>query len=388
MAKIKVACVGDSITAGSGNTYPMQLQILLGEDYDVRNFGRGGAPVRHETENSYTVDENYLASLEFNPDIVLFMLGTNDVWDGNYPEVDNYFKRDYKWFINSFAALEAKPKIYLATSPTGYNLHFVPNDRVNVKIRNMQFELAEELGLPIIDMNTLTASNAESFPDGIHGNDSGYLIIAQNWYKYVFGGKLSHIKIRTEPEARVVVGGYLKKADIYGVADIEISDGVKTVDIIKDDFVRIHTEITVNGDGVFSIPMEKGQAVLSNGCKATCSSDQSGNTADKAFDGDKANTRWESLTEDPSWIYVDLGQKQLIGSVRIYWEGAFACNYEIAVSDDGENWQTVKEIKGAVGGITQDDFAPISARFVKMTGTERGTMFAYSLYEMQVLSAE
>ena len=46
---IRVACVGDSITFGSGiknrdqNSYPAQLGAMLGEKYEVRNFGVGGA---------------------------------------------------------------------------------------------------------------------------------------------------------------------------------------------------------------------------------------------------------------------------------------------------------------------------------------------------------
>ena len=42
---VKIACVGNSITYGSGiknqfqNSYPGVLSQLLGEGYDVRNFG-------------------------------------------------------------------------------------------------------------------------------------------------------------------------------------------------------------------------------------------------------------------------------------------------------------------------------------------------------------
>ncbi len=48
-AKTKIACVGDSITFGSGIpnreklSYPAQLSALLGDDYEVRNFGVSGA---------------------------------------------------------------------------------------------------------------------------------------------------------------------------------------------------------------------------------------------------------------------------------------------------------------------------------------------------------
>ena len=46
---IKVACVGNSITYGTGITnrdadsYPAQLQKLLGKKYSVGNFGKPGA---------------------------------------------------------------------------------------------------------------------------------------------------------------------------------------------------------------------------------------------------------------------------------------------------------------------------------------------------------
>ena len=45
----RVACVGDSITFGAGvknrgkNCYPAVLGNLLGEGYEVRNFGVNGA---------------------------------------------------------------------------------------------------------------------------------------------------------------------------------------------------------------------------------------------------------------------------------------------------------------------------------------------------------
>ena len=47
--RIKVACVGNSVTYGYGlenretESYPSRLQALLGEEYDVRNFGHSGA---------------------------------------------------------------------------------------------------------------------------------------------------------------------------------------------------------------------------------------------------------------------------------------------------------------------------------------------------------
>ena len=40
-AKIKIACVGNSITEGFTN-YPTSLQYMLGSTYEVGNFGNWG----------------------------------------------------------------------------------------------------------------------------------------------------------------------------------------------------------------------------------------------------------------------------------------------------------------------------------------------------------
>ena len=47
---IKIACIGNSITYGAkvanreNNAYPEQLQAMLGNQYQVRNFGVSGKP--------------------------------------------------------------------------------------------------------------------------------------------------------------------------------------------------------------------------------------------------------------------------------------------------------------------------------------------------------
>ena len=56
---VRVACVGDSITYGSGipdrehNSYPAQLQKLLGDGYEVRNFGVSGATLLKNGDKPY-----------------------------------------------------------------------------------------------------------------------------------------------------------------------------------------------------------------------------------------------------------------------------------------------------------------------------------------------
>ena len=55
----RVACVGDSITYGSGikgretKSYPAQLAGMLGEDYVVKNFGVSGATMLKKGDKPY-----------------------------------------------------------------------------------------------------------------------------------------------------------------------------------------------------------------------------------------------------------------------------------------------------------------------------------------------
>src|SRR5258708_827771 len=81
---VRVACVGDSITYGAGlsgretNSYPAQLGRLLGAGYDTRNFGVSGATMLKHSDLPYMFRSEYTNALDFAPDIIVIMLGTND----------------------------------------------------------------------------------------------------------------------------------------------------------------------------------------------------------------------------------------------------------------------------------------------------------------------
>jgi len=60
---IKIACVGDSITQGagakSGQSYPAQLQALLGDGYKVGNFGVSGRTLLKKGDFPYWKEKKY-----------------------------------------------------------------------------------------------------------------------------------------------------------------------------------------------------------------------------------------------------------------------------------------------------------------------------------------
>lgn len=101
-----------------------------------------------------------------------------------------------------------------------------------------------------------------------------------------------------------------------------------------------------------------------------------------ATDGDTA-TRWASAWADPQWLQVDLGGRQAFDHVQLIWEAAFGKAYEIQFSDDAANWRTVYSTTSGDGGA--DDLAiSATARYVRMSATQRGSAYGYSLYEFGV----
>jgi hypothetical protein len=101
-----------------------------------------------------------------------------------------------------------------------------------------------------------------------------------------------------------------------------------------------------------------------------------------ATDGN-LGTRWASDWSDPQWIQVDLGSVTAFQHVQLVWEAAFARAYQIQASDDGTNWRPVYSTTTGDGGADDVD-VNASGRYVRLTGTARGTGFGYSLFELGV----
>ena len=112
---IKVACIGDSITSGftllnpRRDSYPSLLQKMLGDSYEVRDFGVLDAAARFDADTPYVRKKAYTKSLDWNPDIVLIMLGSNDTKRRNWdPEI---FRRDYRKIVSSYMGLPSCPRV-------------------------------------------------------------------------------------------------------------------------------------------------------------------------------------------------------------------------------------------------------------------------------------
>lgn len=104
-------------------------------------------------------------------------------------------------------------------------------------------------------------------------------------------------------------------------------------------------------------------------------------------DGDE-KTRWSSEFNDEQWCYVDLKEIYPINTVTINWQNSYAEEYEIQVSVDGEEWKTVAVVSNSQSGVKTTTFDAVYARYVKMQGLKRHTIYGYSIWEMEIYTAK
>jgi lysophospholipase L1-like esterase len=171
---IRVACVGDSITEGTG--YVDDLRMMLGVNYTVGNFGVGGASVSEL--KPYMSQPEFQEAEDFQPDIVVIMLGTNDAPAIPTGHIVN-FTGNYEQLIRAFQVLPSKPEIWLVKPPPIFNngTRLSTSFFVQEVIPRIE-QVANETGLPLIDVYTPLLSHPEYFLDGVHAYGEGARIVA------------------------------------------------------------------------------------------------------------------------------------------------------------------------------------------------------------------
>jgi len=173
---IRVACVGDSITEWSN--YPQTLQQLLGDEYLVSNFGVAGSAVTKQSDLPYTDQSAFEEAKDFQPHVIIIMLGTNDAKDHNYCYIYN-FLYDYQDIVSSYDALPEYQKIYLVTPPPIYENDLgLDNSKLEDGIIPNIEQVADNMNLTTVDINSVLTDHSEYFEDGVHPNDEGGQVIA------------------------------------------------------------------------------------------------------------------------------------------------------------------------------------------------------------------
>jgi lysophospholipase L1-like esterase len=182
---------GDSISSGEGSTdgtgYRNTLQSLLQQGFGSATVIDRGAPGTQSGEGAERIARGLRT---FHPAYTLILYGTNDWNSADCQAAAPCFTVDsLRQIVESVKSFDSLPVV--ATIPPG-NPAFpqVPPERnqwvhqVDTLVRSM----ARQEGAPVADLEGVflkQASLTSLFSDHIHPNDTGYALIAQEWYRAI-----------------------------------------------------------------------------------------------------------------------------------------------------------------------------------------------------------
>lgn len=195
--KIRVACVGNSVTFGYGlndrqtESYPAQLQQLLGSTYEVGNFGLSGATLLSKGHRPYVLTDEYQRALAFKPDLVIIHLGLNDTDPRNWPNFRDEFISDYLKIIHSFQNSGSQSaKVFICRMTPIFNSH--PRFKSGTRdwfwqIQDQIEQIAKAAPVGLIDLHTPLYAHPDLFKDALHPDQAGAAIIAKTVFGYLTG---------------------------------------------------------------------------------------------------------------------------------------------------------------------------------------------------------
>ncbi len=174
----------------------------------------------------------------------------------------------------------------------------------------------------------------------------------------------------------------------------EIVDGKLSIDLVNGatgrSVITVRARDTKGASAVagFSVSVRdpQGNLALFETIEAS-STENEERAADLANDGD-LTTRWSSEYSDGQSITVDLGELNRIDKVKLYWETAYASEYTLEASADGQTWTTIHEEVAGNGDLDEIVFDMMDARYVRINGVKRATSFGFSLWELEVYGEE
>ena len=193
--EVVIACVGDSLTYGvipntagkqTENPYPATLNALLGEGFDVQNFGKPGSSL---TENGvcYRNRDGYQLSLDAAAQMYIIMLGTNDSNPGNEWDAA-LFESDLTAMVDAYREVNPDAVICLVAPPEVFPDEStgecaMNEDLLRNELRAIVESVAQEKDAKFIDLFAATEDHPEWIgADGIHFLDEGYVQVGQIIY--------------------------------------------------------------------------------------------------------------------------------------------------------------------------------------------------------------
>lgn len=223
---IKVACIGNSVTAGYGlsnpttDSYPAQLQQMLGDKYVVGNFGHSGATLLKQGHNPYYKTKAFTEVLHFKPAIAIVHLGLNDTDPRNWPNFNIEFEADYKWLLDTLKKQNPAIKLIICQLTPIFSGH--PRFKSGTRdwydqIQKHILQVANTNQTGLINLNAALSNRPDLFADYLHPNKEGATIIAQTVFQNLTGN-FGGIKLASVFSDHMVLQR-LKPIPIYGKAN-------------------------------------------------------------------------------------------------------------------------------------------------------------------------
>jgi acyl-CoA thioesterase I len=202
---VRVACIGDSITYGdqladrATQSYPAVLERLSQGRFVTGNFGVTGATALNDIPfRSWTGTTACREALAFNPDIVVVMLGINDL---AFPDQYSRYPADLRAILERFQSLPSSPRVFLCTltpiAPEEQQAfaNQTIRDTMNPAIR----AVAADTGAHVIDISSIFPNQSELLPDGLHPCAEGAALIARTVLSALDAKPSNHPPIQSAP---------------------------------------------------------------------------------------------------------------------------------------------------------------------------------------------
>lgn len=186
------------MTFGTGHTesaYPRILQSLLGDEYEVRNFGAGGRTATEglsdaaHADRSYNMTQMHRDGLAMKANIVIICLGTNDLYEADMITENgkNNYMTGMKNLIADYRNADAK-KVYICYPPYALN---PPYNRVADLTLPLIDKVAAACEVKIIDFYSTTHENPALIDsDRLHLTAEGYKAMANIVYQMLIQDSL------------------------------------------------------------------------------------------------------------------------------------------------------------------------------------------------------
>ena len=181
---VKVACIGDSLTEGYGipwqcdNSYPAVLDSLLGEGYNVMNFGRSATTVMKEGNFPYWSAKEFRNAINYHPDVVVLLLGSNDTKTFQWNE--DKFEQSYRALVDTLLSLKPRPRLLLGLPiPALKDLWSISDSTIVNGVIPTVSQIATEYELETIDLYHEFEGREELYLEGIHPNLKGIPVMAE-----------------------------------------------------------------------------------------------------------------------------------------------------------------------------------------------------------------